>query len=75
MSSDGRIARQLISPSTVISKTYEVEYNGFLSDTGLESLKYGLFLDRRQLKLANQNINHHHHRHHHHQHCLLDPLM
>jgi 23S rRNA pseudouridine2604 synthase len=52
LTQDGRIAKQLIGQDSEIEKTYLVRVEGKLSDSGLQSLNHGLFLDGGALKPA-----------------------
>lgn len=52
LTQDGRIARQLIAPDSVMEKEYRVRVDGHVDSGTVERLRYGLRLDGRQLKPA-----------------------
>lgn len=52
LSSDGTIARKIISPNANMEKEYEVEYKGRLEDDDLHFLQCGMVLDGCPLRAA-----------------------
>jgi len=52
LTQDGRIARQLISPSSIIEKEYLVRVRGQLTKSKLGKLRFGLSLDGKALRRA-----------------------
>jgi 23S rRNA pseudouridine2604 synthase len=52
LTSDGRVARQIIDGGGGVEKEYLVRVDGYLSTKGLQMLRYGLRLDGKQLRPA-----------------------
>lgn len=52
LSSDGVVARAVISPQTQLDKEYLVQVTGQVTENGLSRLRHGLELDGRRLKPA-----------------------
>jgi 23S rRNA pseudouridine2604 synthase len=55
LSSDGRIAKQIIGPDSEVEKEYIVRFTNPVSDRAIEKLRFGLKLDGQQLKRAEVN--------------------
>jgi len=58
LTEDGRVARQLISPSGGMEKEYLVRVSGSLTDEELKKLRHGLHLDGRPLRPARVEVLH-----------------
>lgn len=52
LSSDGVVARAIISPQSELPKTYEVRVRGAITESRIARLRFGLSLDGRALKRA-----------------------
>lgn len=56
LSEDGVLAKAVIGPDSVLDKEYVVRVDGLIDERKLALLRHGLFLDGRQLKLANVGL-------------------